>query len=190
MKSCFRSVSLGVCVLFCFVATSAFSQQDDQLSPTFLQAAGAKTNSKAIAPVVHNNGQAHARFGIFGIDSVPNWNGHFFAAGVDSNGVANNEWYTNTVGNPPNMHGTTVINAPLIPVKLDLRNADGTRRFVNGQRSFMTLRNTFLWWLVLLYSRTPPTPAAACRPNSPMRYSAPSTTPKQNQIGTRFWLLR
>jgi hypothetical protein len=133
MKRCFRSVSLGVCLLFCFAAISAFSQEDDQLSPTALQAAGTKTNSKAIQPVVHKNGQAHARFGIFGIDSVPNWNDHYFAAGVDSNGAANYEWYTNTVGNPPQMHGTTVINAPVIPVKLDLRNFDGTPRFVNGQ---------------------------------------------------------
>jgi hypothetical protein len=133
MKSFFRSVSLGVCVLLCLAPTSAFSQQDDQLSPTFLQAAGAKANSTAIAPVAHTNGQAHARFGIFGIDSVPSWNDHFFAPGVDSNGIANNDWYTNTVGNPPNMHGTTVINAPVIPVKLDLRNADGTPRSINGQ---------------------------------------------------------
>ena len=32
--------------------------------------------------------------------------------------------------------GTTIIGAPIIPVNLDLRNADGTPRFVNGVRLF------------------------------------------------------
>jgi hypothetical protein len=32
------------------------------------------------------------------------------------------------------MHGTTTLNAPIVPVIIDLRNADGTPRFVNGKR--------------------------------------------------------
>jgi hypothetical protein len=37
------------------------------------------------------------------------------------------------VGNPPEQGGTTIINAPIIPVTLDLRNFDGSPRFVNGK---------------------------------------------------------
>lgn len=40
------------------------------------------------------------------------------------------------VGNPPQHKGTTTINAPIVPVSIDLRNADGTPRFVNGHRLF------------------------------------------------------
>jgi hypothetical protein len=68
------------------------------------------------------NGNAHSRFGIFGIDSIPNFNGQFFADGFDPVGNPNRHWYTNTVGNPPQMGGTTVINAPI------QSNQCGTRR--------------------------------------------------------------
>ena len=37
------------------------------------------------------------------------------------------------VGNTPNQGGTTTFNAPVVPVTLDLRNADGSPRFVNGK---------------------------------------------------------
>jgi ABC-type sugar transport system ATPase subunit len=82
------------------------------------------------------NGQGHARFGIPLIDSLVNFNDHYFAGGFDSNGNPVREWYTNTVGNPPQMHGTTTINAPVVPVSLDLRNFDGSPRFANGHRLF------------------------------------------------------
>ncbi|HEX9162653.1 MAG TPA: hypothetical protein VF980_13185, partial [Thermoanaerobaculia bacterium] len=85
-------------------------------------------------PRGHLNGQAHARFGIFDIDSIPNFNGQFFASGFSFDGTFNSHWYVNTVGNPPQLGGTTTINAPIIPVSLDLRNFDGSPRFVNGHR--------------------------------------------------------
>ena len=83
-------------------------------------------------PHPKKNGQAHARQGI-PIDSLLNWNDHFFADGVDRNGDPNREWYTNTVGNPPEHGGMTLINVNIVPVILDLRNEDGSPRFVNGQ---------------------------------------------------------
>src|SRR5437868_14213096 len=87
-----------------------------------------------MAPRGHQNGQAHARFGVFGIDSLVNFNGHYFVDGFDTSGNPNRHWYFNTVGNPPQLGGTTAINAPIVPVSLDLRNSDGSPRFVNGQR--------------------------------------------------------
>src|SRR5215472_8654202 len=78
------------------------------------------------------NGNAHSRFGIFGIDSIPNFNGQFFADGFDFVGNPNRHWYTNTVGNPPQMGGTTVINAPIQAINVELDDADGNPVFFNG----------------------------------------------------------
>ncbi len=75
---------------------------------------------------------AHSRFGIHGIDSIPNFNGQFFADGFDFNGNPNRHWYTNTVGNPPQMGRTTVINAPVQPVNIELDDKNGNLRFVTA----------------------------------------------------------
>jgi hypothetical protein len=109
----------------------AMAQEPDQVTASVL--ADANTHSAVVTPHAHQNGQAHARHGIPNIDSLVNFNGHFFADGFTLDGTPNNHWYFNTVGNPPQMHGTTTLNAPVVPVTLDLRNADGTPRFVNGQ---------------------------------------------------------
>jgi len=80
------------------------------------------------------NGQAHSRFGIFGIDSIPNFNDHFFADGFDGSGNPNKHWYTNTVGNPPQMGGTTIINSPLQPVNVELDDVNGNPVFIAGHQ--------------------------------------------------------
>ena len=129
----FRWSTLGVSLLFVLaIAIPASAQESDQVTAAAL--AGARGHSTVVTPHAHLNGQGHARHGVFGVDSLPNFNGHFFTPGFDPAGNPNSHWYYNTVGNPPNMHGTTTINAPIVPVIMDLRNADGTPRFVNGHR--------------------------------------------------------
>jgi hypothetical protein len=119
-------------VSFAFVETAAvIAQEPDQLTAADL--ADATGHSAVVTPHAHQNGQAHARHGIPNIDSLLNFNGHFFADGFTSDGTPNTHWYTNTIGNPPQHQGSTTFNAPIVPVTLDLRNADGTPRFVNGQ---------------------------------------------------------
>jgi hypothetical protein len=100
------------------------------VDPSFL----ANASSKAFHPKPHDltNGQAHSRFGINGIDSIPNFNDHYFADGFDFVGNPNRHWYTNTVGNPPQMGGTTLIGAPLQPVNVELDDANGNLRVVGG----------------------------------------------------------
>jgi hypothetical protein len=107
-----------------------FAQAVDMVDPSFL----AHASSKTFHAVPHDltNGQAHSRFGISGIDSIPNFNGHFFADGFDFNGNPNRHWYTNTVGNPPQMGGTTLINAPIQPVNVELDDAAGNLRIIGG----------------------------------------------------------
>jgi len=110
------------------------AQEADEVSPDAIS--NAHSMHPTTAPRGHQNGQDHARFGLAGIDSVANWNKHFITGGIDPNGNPQHIWYYSMVGNPPELGGTTVFNAPIVPVSLDLRNADGTPRFVNGQRLF------------------------------------------------------
>lgn len=110
---------------------AAFAQPPDLVDDSTL----ANTGGMPFHPDPHDltNGQAHSRFGIFGINSVPNFNDHFFADGFDASGNPNRHWYTNTVGNPPQMGGTTLINAPVQPVNVELDDAGGNIRVINGQ---------------------------------------------------------
>src|ERR1700730_1975553 len=81
---------------------------------------------------------------VLGIDSLPNWSSYFYYPGVDSNGFPQFTWQYTMVGNAPFSQGhdddwqgeTTRIGAPIVAVSLDLRNFDGSPRFVNGQRLF------------------------------------------------------
>ena len=117
-------------VLTCF-AGGAFAQSIGRVDPSFLTHA----SSKAFHPKPHDltNGKAHSRHGIFGIDSIPNFKGQFFEDGFDFNGNPNRHWYTNTVGNPPQMGRTTLINAPIQPVNIELDDDNGNLLVVGGQ---------------------------------------------------------
>lgn len=133
-----RSSVLPVLLFALFMTAAGFAQttplEDDQVTSAYLS--NKSHDTATIPPNAHQNGQAHARHGIPSIDSLRNFNGHYFTNGFDADGNPQREWFWNIVGNPPQMHGTTTINAPIVPVSLDLRNADGTPRFVNGQRLF------------------------------------------------------
>jgi hypothetical protein len=122
---------LVVFVLVFATAINSFGQEPDQVSADYLSNAGDK--SGAVAPRGHRNGQGHAN-GIPNIDSLINFNDHFKTDGVDQFGNPQHIWYYNMVGTAPQHKGTTTFNAPIVPVTIDLRNADGSPRFVNGQR--------------------------------------------------------
>jgi hypothetical protein len=117
-------------LVFAMAFVCSAQQDDDQLPANFLSNAGDK--SGATAPRGHRNGQGHAN-GIPNIDSIVNFNDHFKAAGVDQNGNNQVIWYYNMAGTAPQHKGTTTFNAPIVPVTMDLRNFDGSPRFVNGQ---------------------------------------------------------
>ena len=124
-----KILALYAVVLTC--ATGTVLAQAGRVDRSFLQHA----TSRAFHPKPHDltNGKAHSRFGIFDIDSIPNFNGQFFADGVDFNGNPNRHWYTNTVGNPPQMGRTTTIHAPVVPVSIELDDVNGNVLVVNGQ---------------------------------------------------------
>jgi len=68
-----------------------------------------------------------------GIDSLPNFSSYFYLPGFTSFGGAQFTWPYTMVGNAPfgkdNSERTTRINAPIVPVAIDLRLADGSPRF-------------------------------------------------------------
>jgi hypothetical protein len=79
---------------------------------------------------------------LLGIDSLPNWSSYFYQPGVDGNGFPQFTWQYTMVGRAPFAKGedgdgngeTTSISAPVVPVNVDLRNSDGSPRFLLGKR--------------------------------------------------------
>ena len=88
----------------------------------------------------------HSNGSVLGLDTIPNWSSYFYEPGFDSFGNLQFTWQYTMVGHSPlqssdgsddDWNGrTTKIGAPLIAVNVDLRNADGSPRFVNGMRLF------------------------------------------------------
>ena len=138
-----RSLALALLALFA-LAISGFAQtlETDQLSPDALNNSTGHTTH--VTPNGHKNGMAHARQGTAFVDSLQTWNDQYFTDGFDSNNNPVNRWFTNTIGNPPNNHGTTTINAPIVPIIMDLRNFDGSPRFVGGK----PLAAAFVCWFL------------------------------------------
>ena len=64
--------------------------------------------------------------GLPGVDSVVNWSGQFSTPGFDSNGNTQSDWPFTMVGNPPESGESARINAPVIPVVVDLLLPDGS----------------------------------------------------------------
>jgi hypothetical protein len=81
---------------------------------------------------------------VLGVDSLPNWSSYFYFPGFDSFGNQQFTWQYTMVGNSPFGQGegndghaeATLIGAPIVPVNLDLRNSDGSPRFVGGHRLY------------------------------------------------------
>jgi hypothetical protein len=120
---------------------SAQAQEPDQLTIQYLAGVRPTLHSDAAQALAVAKATAGIRFaasvlGTPGVDTIPNWNGHFNANGFDPFGNPNTHWVYNMVGTPPESNVTTTVNAPIIPVSLDLRNFDGTPRFVNGHRLY------------------------------------------------------
>jgi hypothetical protein len=104
-------------------ANVAFAQDAHQLPADHLSKAHARF--VAMPPQNRSGVQSNAN-GTPGVDSLSNWNGSFKTPGFDENGNYRDSWVYNMVGNPPQKGGTTNINAPVVPVSLDLLNPDGT----------------------------------------------------------------
>jgi hypothetical protein len=102
----------------------------DQITAAFTKNFDLQFTSINRATTGLNGTQQATLPGIPGIDSVPNFSGVYSTPGFTSSGAPNSTWLFNTLGNTPANGGTTNLDAPIVPVALDFRNADGSPRYV------------------------------------------------------------
>lgn len=134
MNSVTRFLKFPLTIVLLAASTALIAQQAATPGLTDRSAlASATVKHFHATPHDLTNGNAHSRFGIHGIDSIPNFNGQFFANGIDEFGNPNRHWYTNTVGNPPQMGGTTWIGAPIQPINIELDDVNGNLLVIGGQ---------------------------------------------------------
>jgi hypothetical protein len=131
-RSCNKWLRVGLVVGLAALASgvSVRAQDPDVITPA--DVAGARLQFTRVNPKATGmNGTQQATLpGIPGIDSVPNFSGAYSTPGFGPSGKPQSNWIFNTLGNPPATTGTTTLNAPIVPVSLDFRNADGSPRFV------------------------------------------------------------
>ena len=70
------------------------------------------------------------------LESVGTFSGEYVAHGFSAANTLQSHWFYQMIGTVPETGKTTIIAAPIIPVSLDLRNANGSPRFVKGHRLF------------------------------------------------------
>jgi hypothetical protein len=91
-------------------------------SGTYSDAASAGT--KGFGGRHHGNGGTPG-VPVPGIDSIKNWTGSFTEPGFDGNGIPQSVWPFAMAGRAPQQGGTNVFHAPVIPVIVDLLDANG-----------------------------------------------------------------
>lgn len=133
-----KKSALGFLVLALFSFT-AFAADDDAVPNNALGGTHIRHANNLDAVVHAKRGNIPTPHGFpQGVDTLVNFTGHFEAQGVYFDGSAHQMWEYSMVGNPPEKGGTTVINAPVIPVSLDLRNTDGSKRYVKVVNGVVT----------------------------------------------------
>jgi hypothetical protein len=148
MRIAVRSTLWLLLLGFAFLGiNAAFAQQKEEAATDALPnnyLAGQKVRHQSNAGGLHAKGNLPTPHGFpQGVDTLVNFTGQFQAPGVYFDGTSHNIWEYSMVGNPPEQGGTTVINAPVVPVSLDLRNADGSIRYVKvvGKDKVVTCAN-------------------------------------------------
>jgi hypothetical protein len=131
------------------VAQGPASLQSDQLTANFLKTVTPQT----LHPSRNADGGGvlgrQSSGNTLGVDSVANWTSYFYESAQGAQyaiapGYFQFAFPYTMVGHAPFGQGNeqdwngeiTRINAPIVPVSLDLRNADGSPRYVNGQRLY------------------------------------------------------
>jgi hypothetical protein len=138
---------LALSLIVAVPALAGAQAPSDQLPANYVADATPHTMRTSLAAAGGGGVLGHRSNGnVLGIDSLPNWSSYFYEAGLDSNGFPQFTWPYTMVGRSPfanddpehGEHGgrgrTTTIGAPIVPVILDLRNADGSPRFLGGKR--------------------------------------------------------
>src|ERR1700694_892987 len=139
MRAVFCAVLLLAAVPACVRAQASRSADNDVLPLSFLQNVHPHTARAGSAADGGGVLGSRSNGSVLGVDSVVNWSSYFYEPGFDSNGNLQFTWPYTMVGNSPfgqrteedDREGkTTSIGAPVVPVNVDLRNADGSPRFI------------------------------------------------------------
>ena len=137
--------TLAALLFACLPLLAVGQMADDQVSSDYLSSlkvAGANGASIALGGALGR----HSTGSVLGVDSIPNWSSNFYEPGIiDSFGDLQFNWAYTMVGHAPFGQGhssdwdgeSTFIGAPIVPVNIDLRNFDGSPRFVNGIRMYL-----------------------------------------------------
>jgi hypothetical protein len=133
-----KSHVFAICAALAVASPSSLPAQsaaDDQLPVSFISTM--PTYNIPGSSIAAGGGflGRHANGSLLGIDSLTNWSSYFYYPGViDQFEDPQFTWPYTMVGNSPfGKDGAATINAPIVPVTIDLRNADGTPRFINGK---------------------------------------------------------
>jgi len=125
-------------VVFCLLSLAIFTltafaaQNSNELPKNFLSSKHPIHANHAGG--LHGKGNIPTPHGFpAGVDTLINFTNHFEAQGVYFDGSAHHTWEYSMVGNNPAHGGTTTFNAPVVPVIIDMRNADGTPAFATNQ---------------------------------------------------------
>jgi hypothetical protein len=119
-------LTLPTIVLFVCAATLSGFAQNVPAEQVSRDLRSASADFTQLAPRGHTNPNLSGLpRGTRRIESLPNFTGQFQAVGVDQSGKKRGAWKYNIAGRPPQEGGTTIINAPIVPVSLDLLNFDG-----------------------------------------------------------------
>jgi hypothetical protein len=134
--------ALIVAVPASLLAQAPAAMAPDQLPATFTLSANPHTlNAREAADGGGVLGRT-SNGNVLGVDSLKNFSSYFYFPGFDSSGNLQFTWPYTMVGRTPfrgeedhseDGEQTTRIGAPIVAVTLDLRNADGSPRFVGGQ---------------------------------------------------------
>jgi hypothetical protein len=122
---------LSYLLLASLTTSTSLAQSKDEIAPTL---SSAHREFAVFVPHRHRNPNfsPSLRTSETAIDSIRTFSGEFQATGVDPGGTPRHTWYYTMAGGAPEAGGTTVFDAPIIPVSLDLLDDDGSLRQVNG----------------------------------------------------------
>jgi hypothetical protein len=128
------------------MASPVRAWEPDQLPPSYTLGLNAGTAHTGFADGAGGVLGDRATGSTLGVDTIPTFDSYFYDPGFNTSGIHQYTWQYRMVGRAPFKGGeddndrhdddgpVTRFRAPVVPVTVDLRNADGSPRFVNGQR--------------------------------------------------------
>jgi len=125
-------------VALALFSVAAFAQNNRQLPANYLSNAHVKHDNNVAQKVSKKKGNFPTPHNFpAGVDTLVNFTDHFQAAGVFYDGTPHHIWEYSMVGNKPSQGGATTFNAPVIPVSVELDDANGNALYTYDVTPFI-----------------------------------------------------